>query len=36
HEISIDCDLAVGDASGEILTTDFSHGYVDINAEYEP
>ncbi|MEA2565416.1 MAG: hypothetical protein QOD49_593, partial [Actinomycetota bacterium] len=22
--------------SGEILTTDFSHGYVDINAEYEP
>jgi glutamate N-acetyltransferase/amino-acid N-acetyltransferase len=36
HEISIDCDLAVGEASGEILTTDFSHGYVDINAEYEP
>ncbi|MEA2504413.1 MAG: glutamate N-acetyltransferase / amino-acid N-acetyltransferase [Actinomycetota bacterium] len=36
HEISIECDLAVGDASGEILTTDFSHGYVDINAEYEP
>jgi glutamate N-acetyltransferase/amino-acid N-acetyltransferase len=36
HEISIDCDLAVGAASGEILTTDFSHGYVDINAEYEP
>jgi glutamate N-acetyltransferase/amino-acid N-acetyltransferase len=36
HEISIDCDLAVGDARGEILTTDFSHGYVDINAEYEP
>jgi N-acetylglutamate synthase/N-acetylornithine aminotransferase len=26
----------VGEASGEILTTDFSHGYVDINAEYEP
>jgi glutamate N-acetyltransferase/amino-acid N-acetyltransferase len=36
HEISIDCDLGLGDASGEILTTDFSHGYVDINAEYEP
>jgi glutamate N-acetyltransferase/amino-acid N-acetyltransferase len=36
HEISIDCELAVGEASGEILTTDFSHGYVDINAEYEP
>jgi glutamate N-acetyltransferase/amino-acid N-acetyltransferase len=36
HEISIDCDLAVGGASGEILTTDFSHGYVDINADYEP
>jgi glutamate N-acetyltransferase/amino-acid N-acetyltransferase len=36
HEISIDCDLAVGGAGGEILTTDFSHGYVDINAEYEP
>jgi glutamate N-acetyltransferase/amino-acid N-acetyltransferase len=36
HEIGIDCDLGLGDASGEILTTDFSHGYVDINAEYEP
>ena len=36
HEISIDCDLGLGDASGEILTTDFSHGYVDINAAYEP
>jgi glutamate N-acetyltransferase/amino-acid N-acetyltransferase len=36
HEVSIDCDLGVGDASGEILTTDFSHGYVDINAAYEP
>ncbi|HYR63919.1 MAG TPA: bifunctional glutamate N-acetyltransferase/amino-acid acetyltransferase ArgJ [Actinomycetota bacterium] len=36
HEIVIECDLALGDATGEILTTDFSHGYVDINAEYEP
>jgi glutamate N-acetyltransferase/amino-acid N-acetyltransferase len=26
--------LAEGDASGWILTSDFSHGYVDINAHY--
>jgi glutamate N-acetyltransferase/amino-acid N-acetyltransferase len=36
REVSIDCDLGVGDASGEILTTDFSQRYVDINAAYEP
>jgi len=36
RRISIDCDLGVGDTSGEVLTTDFSHGYVDINAAYEP
>lgn len=36
HEVTIDCDLGLGNGSGEIWTTDFSHGYVDINAEYEP
>lgn len=36
HEVAIECDLGIGAAAGEILTTDFSHGYVDINAEYEP
>lgn len=36
REIEIRCDLAVGDAEGEILTTDFSPHYVDINAAYEP
>lgn len=35
HEIVIACDLAAGGAAGEILTTDYSHGYIDINAEYE-
>jgi len=36
REIAIDCDLGVGDGAAEILTTDLSRGYVDINAEYEP
>jgi N-acetylglutamate synthase/N-acetylornithine aminotransferase len=26
--------LAEGEASGWIWTSDFSHGYVDINAHY--
>ncbi len=26
--------LAEGEASGWMLTSDFSHGYVDINAHY--
>ena len=36
REVEIRCDLAAGEAEGEILTTDFSPGYVGINAEYEP
>ncbi|MGH2718623.1 MAG: bifunctional glutamate N-acetyltransferase/amino-acid acetyltransferase ArgJ [Actinomycetota bacterium] len=36
RDIVIDCDLGIGDGAAEILTTDLSRGYVDINAEYEP
>jgi glutamate N-acetyltransferase/amino-acid N-acetyltransferase len=35
REITILCDLAMGDATAEILTTDLSPEYVKINAEYE-
>lgn len=36
REITIHCDLGIGEGSAEVLTTDLSRGYVDINAEYEP
>lgn len=36
HDVAIDCDLGIGDGAAEIRTTDLSHAYVDINAEYEP
>jgi glutamate N-acetyltransferase/amino-acid N-acetyltransferase len=36
REVVIQCDLAVGEENAEIFTTDLSHGYIDINAEYEP
>jgi glutamate N-acetyltransferase/amino-acid N-acetyltransferase len=35
REVDIACDLAAGPASGEILTTDLTPGYVEFNAEYE-
>ena len=34
-EIAIECDLAAGDASAEVLTTDLSPEYVQLNAAYE-
>jgi glutamate N-acetyltransferase/amino-acid N-acetyltransferase len=36
REITIDCDLRMGDGEAVILTTDLSTGYVKLNAEYEP
>lgn len=36
REITIHCDLGIGEGSAEVLTTDLSRAYVDINAEYEP
>jgi glutamate N-acetyltransferase / amino-acid N-acetyltransferase len=35
REIDIACELAAGDASAEILTTDLTPEYVKLNAEYE-
>jgi glutamate N-acetyltransferase/amino-acid N-acetyltransferase len=35
REIAIGCDLAVGTASAEMLTTDLTPEYVKLNAEYE-
>lgn len=35
REIVIVCDLALGDGAIEVLTTDLSPRYVELNAEYE-
>ncbi|HEX2054075.1 MAG TPA: bifunctional glutamate N-acetyltransferase/amino-acid acetyltransferase ArgJ [Actinomycetota bacterium] len=34
-QVTIDCDLGVGDAQAQILTTDLTTDYVRLNAEYE-
>jgi glutamate N-acetyltransferase / amino-acid N-acetyltransferase len=34
-EIVIECDLAIGSASAEVLTSDLTPDYVRLNAEYE-
>lgn len=36
HDVEIVCHLGIGPGSGEILTADFSPGYVACNADYEP
>jgi len=36
REVTIECDLGVGQGSASILTSDLSLGYVEVNAEYEP
>lgn len=35
NEITIECDLGVGDARADILTSDLTPDYVNLNAEYE-
>jgi glutamate N-acetyltransferase/amino-acid N-acetyltransferase len=36
RQITVECDLGMGDGEAVILTTDLSTGYVKLNAEYEP
>jgi glutamate N-acetyltransferase/amino-acid N-acetyltransferase len=35
HDVVVECDLGIGRASAEVLTTDLSPGYVELNGEYE-
>jgi glutamate N-acetyltransferase/amino-acid N-acetyltransferase len=35
HDIAVECDLGVGSGAAEILTTDLSPEYVQLNADYE-
>jgi glutamate N-acetyltransferase/amino-acid N-acetyltransferase len=34
-DVTVECDLGVGNGSAEVLTTDLSPEFVRLNAEYE-